>query len=144
MDAFALKNYIYISIPIACVLTFEQSGNTHRSRSQNVRHNSRRCWRWQQTSCKAVQSAKNESKKMKKRTQNWKSINITVNQLFWKLFWPLQRTSSTNIFCAWKSQKKSIKMFKSHLEMIGRNESPSKKAKFWQSYIRSLKGKQIY
>lgn len=31
-------------------------------------------------------------------------------------------------------------MFKSHLEMIGRNETPSKKAKFWQSYIRSLKG----
>lgn len=31
-------------------------------------------------------------------------------------------------------------MFKQHLEMIGRNESPSKKAKFWQSYIRSLKG----
>nr|CAD59429.1 Mf1 protein [Drosophila melanogaster] len=25
-------------------------------------------------------------------------------------------------------------MFKNHLEMIGRNESPSKKAKFWQSY----------
>lgn len=35
-------------------------------------------------------------------------------------------------------------MFKSHLEMIGRNESPSKKAKFWQSYIRSLKGKHSY
>ncbi|XP_067636466.1 uncharacterized protein Mf isoform X6 [Eurosta solidaginis] len=33
-------------------------------------------------------------------------------------------------------------MFKSHLEMIGRNESPSKKAKFWQSYIRSLKGSE--
>lgn len=31
-------------------------------------------------------------------------------------------------------------MFKQHLEMIGRNESPSKKAKFWQSYVRSLKG----
>lgn len=31
-------------------------------------------------------------------------------------------------------------MFKQHLEMIGRNETPSKKAKFWQSYIRSLKG----
>uniref|UniRef100_A0A1A9VGT9 Myofilin n=1 Tax=Glossina austeni TaxID=7395 RepID=A0A1A9VGT9_GLOAU len=30
-------------------------------------------------------------------------------------------------------------MFKSHLEMIGRNETPSKKAKFWTSYIRSLK-----
>ncbi|XP_075146592.1 myofilin isoform X2 [Haematobia irritans] len=33
-------------------------------------------------------------------------------------------------------------MFKNHLEMIGRNESPSKKAKFWQSYIRSLKGSE--
>ncbi|XP_054082151.1 uncharacterized protein LOC105216619 isoform X2 [Zeugodacus cucurbitae] len=33
-------------------------------------------------------------------------------------------------------------MFKSHLEMIGRNETPSKKAKFWQSYIRSLKGSE--
>lgn len=33
-------------------------------------------------------------------------------------------------------------MFKQHLEMIGRNESPTKKAKFWQSYIRSLKGKK--
>lgn len=31
-------------------------------------------------------------------------------------------------------------MFKNHLEMIGRNETPSKKAKFWQSYVRSLKG----
>jgi len=31
-------------------------------------------------------------------------------------------------------------MFKQHLEMIGRNETPSKKAKFWQSYVRSLKG----
>ena len=35
-------------------------------------------------------------------------------------------------------------MFKSHLEMIGRNETPSKKAKFWQSYIRSLKGNTIF
>lgn len=33
-------------------------------------------------------------------------------------------------------------MFKNHLEMIGRNETPSKKAKFWQSYIRSLKGSE--
>ncbi|KAL5273589.1 Mf family protein [Megaselia abdita] len=33
-------------------------------------------------------------------------------------------------------------MFKQHLEMIGRNETPSKKAKFWQSYIRSLKGSE--
>uniref|UniRef100_U5ECP8 Putative myofilin n=1 Tax=Corethrella appendiculata TaxID=1370023 RepID=U5ECP8_9DIPT len=31
-------------------------------------------------------------------------------------------------------------MFKSHLAMIGLNETPNKKAKFWQSYIRSLKG----
>jgi len=31
-------------------------------------------------------------------------------------------------------------MFKQHLEMIWRNETPSKKAKFWQSYVRSLKG----
>lgn len=35
-------------------------------------------------------------------------------------------------------------MFKQHLEMIGRNENPTKKAKFWQSYVRSLKGKQFY
>jgi len=33
-------------------------------------------------------------------------------------------------------------MFKNHLDMIGRNESPSKKAKFWQSYVRSLKGSE--
>ncbi|XP_059611948.1 uncharacterized protein LOC132258596 isoform X1 [Phlebotomus argentipes] len=33
-------------------------------------------------------------------------------------------------------------MFKNHLEMIGRNETASKKAKFWQSYIRSLKGSE--
>jgi hypothetical protein len=32
-------------------------------------------------------------------------------------------------------------MFKNHLQMIGFNETPNKKAKFWQSYIRSLKGK---
>ncbi|XP_018319685.1 uncharacterized protein LOC108733128 [Agrilus planipennis] len=31
-------------------------------------------------------------------------------------------------------------MFKNHLEMISRNESASKKAKFWQSFVRSLKG----
>uniref|UniRef100_A0A6M2DQL2 Putative myofilin n=1 Tax=Xenopsylla cheopis TaxID=163159 RepID=A0A6M2DQL2_XENCH len=31
-------------------------------------------------------------------------------------------------------------MFKNHLDMIGRNETASKKAKFWQSYVRSLKG----
>nr|XP_029716696.1 uncharacterized protein LOC115260002 [Aedes albopictus]XP_029716698.1 uncharacterized protein LOC115260002 [Aedes albopictus] len=31
-------------------------------------------------------------------------------------------------------------MFKNHLAMIGMNETPNKKAKFWQSYIRSLKG----
>ncbi|XP_060530966.1 uncharacterized protein LOC132704758 isoform X2 [Cylas formicarius] len=30
--------------------------------------------------------------------------------------------------------------FKSHLEMISLNETPSKKAKFWQSFVRSLKG----
>ncbi|XP_018573751.1 uncharacterized protein LOC108912837 isoform X2 [Anoplophora glabripennis] len=30
--------------------------------------------------------------------------------------------------------------FKDHLEMISLNESPSKKAKFWQSFVRSLKG----
>lgn len=34
-------------------------------------------------------------------------------------------------------------MFKNHLAMIGYNESPNKKAKFWQSYIRSLKGEYI-
>lgn len=33
-------------------------------------------------------------------------------------------------------------MFKSHLEMIGRNETASKKAKFWQSFVRSLKGSE--
>lgn len=32
-------------------------------------------------------------------------------------------------------------MFKNHLEMIGRNETASKKARFWQSFVRSLKGK---
>ncbi|XP_030750715.1 LOW QUALITY PROTEIN: uncharacterized protein LOC115878378 [Sitophilus oryzae] len=31
-------------------------------------------------------------------------------------------------------------MFKNHLEMISLNETPSKKAKFWQSFVRSLKG----
>ncbi|XP_055526247.1 uncharacterized protein LOC129718980 [Wyeomyia smithii] len=31
-------------------------------------------------------------------------------------------------------------MFKNHLAMIGMNETPNKKARFWQSYIRSLKG----
>jgi len=31
-------------------------------------------------------------------------------------------------------------MFKNHLEMISRNETASKKAKFWQSFVRSLKG----
>lgn len=40
-----------------------------------------------------------------------------------------------------KPQQKAAKMFKNHLAMIGYNESPNKKAKFWQSYIRSLKGK---
>lgn len=35
------------------------------------------------------------------------------------------------------------KMFKNHLAMIGMNETPNKKAKFWQSYIRSLKGKYL-
>lgn len=34
-------------------------------------------------------------------------------------------------------------MFKQHLEMIGRNETPAKKAKFWQSYVRSLKGNKL-
>ncbi|EFA01468.1 uncharacterized protein Mf isoform X1 [Tribolium castaneum] len=33
-------------------------------------------------------------------------------------------------------------MFKNHLEMIGRNETASKKAKFWQSFVGSLKGSQ--
>ncbi|XP_050344560.1 uncharacterized protein LOC126769689 isoform X5 [Nymphalis io] len=33
-------------------------------------------------------------------------------------------------------------MFKNHLEMIGRNETPSKKARFWQSFVRSLKGSE--
>ncbi|KAG7302084.1 hypothetical protein JYU34_013543 [Plutella xylostella] len=33
-------------------------------------------------------------------------------------------------------------MFKNHLEMIGRNETASKKARFWQSYVRSLKGSE--
>lgn len=35
-------------------------------------------------------------------------------------------------------------MFKNHLDMIGRNEPVSKKAKFWQSYVRSLKGNIIF
>ncbi|XP_062529515.1 myofilin isoform X3 [Bombyx mori] len=33
-------------------------------------------------------------------------------------------------------------MFKTHLDMIGRNETPSKKARFWQSFVRSLKGSE--
>ncbi|XP_063365044.1 uncharacterized protein LOC134653578 isoform X4 [Cydia amplana] len=33
-------------------------------------------------------------------------------------------------------------MFKNHLEMIGRNETASKKARFWQSFVRSLKGSE--
>lgn len=33
-------------------------------------------------------------------------------------------------------------MFASHLAMIGFNETPNKKAKFWQSYVRSLKGSE--
>ncbi|GLV35802.1 Myofilin [Carabus blaptoides fortunei] len=37
-------------------------------------------------------------------------------------------------------QKRTRTMFKNHLDMIGRNEPVSKKAKFWQSYVRSLKG----
>lgn len=35
-------------------------------------------------------------------------------------------------------------MFKNHLAMIGYNETPNKKAKFWQAYIRSLKGERLY
>lgn len=34
-------------------------------------------------------------------------------------------------------------MLKQHLDMIGRNEPVQRKAKFWQSYVRALKGKQI-
>ncbi|KAF2900281.1 hypothetical protein ILUMI_05903 [Ignelater luminosus] len=33
-------------------------------------------------------------------------------------------------------------MFKNHLEMISRNETASKKAKFWQSFVGSLKGSE--
>ncbi|KAK5643489.1 hypothetical protein RI129_007334 [Pyrocoelia pectoralis] len=33
-------------------------------------------------------------------------------------------------------------MFKNHLEMISRNEPVSKKAKFWQSFVGSLKGSE--
>lgn len=35
-------------------------------------------------------------------------------------------------------------MFKNHLDMIGRNEPIQRKAKFWQSYVRSLKGKASF
>lgn len=35
-------------------------------------------------------------------------------------------------------------MFKNHLDMIGRNEPIQRKAKFWQSYVRSLKGKDSF
>ena len=31
-------------------------------------------------------------------------------------------------------------MLRSHLDMIGRNEPIQRKAKFWQSYVRALKG----
>merc|ERR1711967_52620 len=31
-------------------------------------------------------------------------------------------------------------MLKNHLDMIGRNEPVQRKAKFWQSYVRALKG----
>ena len=31
-------------------------------------------------------------------------------------------------------------LLKSHLDMIGRNEPIQRKAKFWQSYVRALKG----
>ncbi|CAG2061138.1 unnamed protein product [Timema podura] len=31
-------------------------------------------------------------------------------------------------------------MLRNHLDMIGRNEPIQKKAKFWQSYVRALKG----
>lgn len=31
-------------------------------------------------------------------------------------------------------------MLKQHLDMIGRNEPIQRKAKFWQSYVRALKG----
>lgn len=32
--------------------------------------------------------------------------------------------------------------FRSNLDMIGRNEPITRKAKFWQSYVRALKGKK--
>jgi hypothetical protein len=31
-------------------------------------------------------------------------------------------------------------MLKNHLDLIGRNEPIQRKAKFWQSYVRALKG----
>lgn len=37
-----------------------------------------------------------------------------------------------------KTQDKML--LKSHLDMIGRNEPIQRKAKFWQSYVRALKG----
>jgi hypothetical protein len=35
-------------------------------------------------------------------------------------------------------------MLKQHLDMIGRNEPIQRKAKFWQSYVRALKGTSTY
>lgn len=35
-------------------------------------------------------------------------------------------------------------MLKQHLDMIGRNEPIQRKAKFWQSYVRALKGIRFF
>ena len=71
----------------------------------------------------------------------------------WFFFWETRRSlkakcanghykSSFFPLCSERQKKyiEAAKMFKNHLAMIGYNESPNKKAKFWQSYIRSLKG----
>lgn len=39
---------------------------------------------------------------------------------------------------------KKMATWKQHLDMIGRNEPIQKKAKFWQSYVRALKGRIHY
>ncbi len=46
------------------------------------------------------------------------------------------------LFYIFRDDIRKIKMLKNHLDMIGRNEPVQRKAKFWQSYVRALKGKQ--
>lgn len=63
-----------------------------------------------------------------------KIVNRKIFVLIFTLF------CSERIYFDWRKKSQAFKMFKSHLAMIGFNETPNKKAKFWQAYIRSLKG----